>query len=192
MPSSRRAGGDQRREPARLELLLDGEALLARDAAVVGFDEFLAGQLVEALGESLGEAPAVDEDDRAAMAADELEDRGVDGRPDAGTGLRARGRAAGLFVGRQDLADGGHVLDRDDDLEFERLAGAGIDDGDLAAGADPAEEAADRLERPLRGGEADPLRGGVVPGRAEGLEAFQAEGPGGRRASSRRWRGPRR
>ena len=59
---------DERREAAGLELLLDREALLAGDAAVVGPDELLAGQLVEALGEPLGEPAAVREDDRAACA----------------------------------------------------------------------------------------------------------------------------
>ena len=68
-----------------------------------------------------------------------------------------RGRAAGLLVERQDLADRRHVVDRDDDLEVERLARAGIDDRDLAARADAAEEPGDRLERPLRGGQADAL-----------------------------------
>ena len=47
---------DERREPAGLELLLDLEALLAGDAAVVGADELLAGELVEPLGEPLGRA----------------------------------------------------------------------------------------------------------------------------------------
>ena len=43
------------------------EALLAGDAAVVGADELLAGQLVESMGEPLAEAPAVGEDDRAVV-----------------------------------------------------------------------------------------------------------------------------
>ena len=66
-------------------------------------------------------------------------------------------RAAGLLVGRQDLAERRHVVDRDDDLEVERLARAGIDDLDLAVRPDAAEEPGDRVERPLRGGQADPL-----------------------------------
>ena len=73
------------------------EALLAGDAAVVGPDQLLAGQLVEPLGEALGEAAAVDEDDRAACAPDELEDARVDRRPDAVRGRRGRGRAARLL-----------------------------------------------------------------------------------------------
>ena len=117
--------GDQRGQPAGLELLLDLEPLLAGDAAVMGADQLLAGQLVEALGQPLREPPAVGEDDRAAMAADELEDARVDGRPDARPQVAAaRGRAARLLLERQDLAEGRHVVDRDDDLEVERLARA--------------------------------------------------------------------
>ena len=69
MPSSRRRRGDERGESAGLELLLDLEALLAGDAAVVGADQLLAGQLVEALGEALAEPAAVGEDDRAACGS---------------------------------------------------------------------------------------------------------------------------
>ena len=104
MPELERARGDERRQPAGLELLLDREALLAGDAAVVGPDQLLAGELVEPLGEPLGEAPAVDEDDRAAVRADQLEDRRVDRRPDARPAIRAGRRATGLVLGRQDLA----------------------------------------------------------------------------------------
>ena len=52
----------------------------------------------------------------------------VDRRPDARPQVAPRGRAAGLLLGRQELADGRHVVDRDDDLELERLARAGVDD----------------------------------------------------------------
>ena len=60
-----RRGGHERRHAAGLEVLLDLEALLARDRAVVGAHELLAGELVQPLGEPLREAPAVGEDDRA-------------------------------------------------------------------------------------------------------------------------------
>ena len=63
-------GRDERRDAARLELLLDVQALLAGDAAVVGADELFAGQLVESMGEALAEAPRVGEDDRAVVLAD--------------------------------------------------------------------------------------------------------------------------
>src|SRR4029079_12442180 len=95
----------------------------------VAREELLAGELVQALGQPLAEAPAVGEDDRAAMGPDELEDPRVDRRPEAGPQVGAHRRAAGLLLLRQDLAEGRHVLDRDDDLQVERLAGTGIDDG---------------------------------------------------------------
>ena len=48
---------------------------------------------------------------------------------------------------------------------------------DLAVGPDAAEEPRDRLERPLRGGQADPLHRAGRGARpvAEGLEPFEAE-----------------
>ena len=167
--------GDEGGQSAGLELLLDLESLLAGDAAVVGTHELLAGELVESLGQALAQAAAVREDDRARVAPDELEDPRVDRRPDAGPQVRADRRAAGLLLLGQDVADGAHVIDRHDDLEVERLSGAGVDDGDLAVRPDAAEEAGDRVERPLGGGEADPLRGlGAL--RPKRLQAFQAQG----------------
>ena len=70
----------------------------------------------------------------------------------------------GWSSGGQDLAERRHVVDGDDDLEVERLARAGVDDLDLAIGAGAAEEPGDRVERPLRRRQADPLggRAGVV------------------------------
>ena len=53
--------------------------------------------------------------------------------------------------GRAELAE---VLDRDDDLEVELLARAGVDELDRAAAGD---EPTDLLERPLGGREPDPL-----------------------------------
>ena len=148
---------DQRRQPAVLEGLLDLDPLLAGDAAVVGADQLLAGQLVEPLRQPLGQAAAVGEDDRAPVAPDELEDARVDGRPDARAEVAPTRRATGLILGREDLAERRHVVDGDDDLEVERLARAGVDDLDLAIGAGAAEEPGDRVERPLRRGQADPL-----------------------------------
>ena len=81
---------DQRGEPARLEFLLDEDPLLAGDAAMVRADQFLAGELVQTLREPFGQSAAVGEDDRAAMAPDELEDPWMDRRPDAGPGVAHR------------------------------------------------------------------------------------------------------
>ena len=123
----------------------------------MGADQLLAGELVQPLGEPLGEPAAVGEDDRRAVRPDQLEQARVDRRPDARAHVAERDRSAGLLVGREDLAEPGHVLDGDDDLELERLAAARIDDLDLATRPDPAEEPRDRLERALRRRQPDPL-----------------------------------
>ena len=120
-------GRDEARDAARLQELLDLHALLAGERAVVGPGELLPGELVQAQREPLREAPVVDEHDRRAVLADELEDRRVDRRPD---------RAARLLDARPHLhpvrerrdrevrrrAELAHVLERDDDLEVELLA----------------------------------------------------------------------
>ena len=83
-----------------------------------------------------------------------------------GAGGRGGGRGAGV----------GHVLDRDDDLEVERLADAGVDDLALALRAD--EELCDPLERALGGRQADPLdRTALVlgPFGDQMVEAFQGQ-----------------
>ena len=86
-----------------------------------------------------------------------------------------RARRAAASSGRTSPRRG-HVLDGHDDLEFERLARAGVDDRDLATGPDAAQEPGDRLERPLRRGQPDPLhRPGVRPSAAERLEALERE-----------------
>src|SRR4029079_5622203 len=89
---------DERGEAAGLQLLLDRDALLAGDAAVVGADQLFAGELVEARGEALGEPAAVREDDGRPVLPDQLEDRRVDRRPDARPRLGVRRRTAGPLV----------------------------------------------------------------------------------------------
>ncbi len=101
----------------------------------------------------------------------------MDCRPDAVARLRGADRTAGLILGRQQLAELAHVLDRDADRQLEGLARAGIDDPDLArlprpAGPDAAEESRDRLDRPLRGRKPNPL--GRL--RSQLLQPLQAEG----------------
>ena len=94
MPSSR-LGRDQGRQAAGLQLLLDLEALLPRDAAVVGADQLLAGELVEALREPLGEAAAVDEHDRRRCSRISSRIRGwIAGQMLVRTRRRAPGRRA--------------------------------------------------------------------------------------------------
>ena len=152
-------GRDEARDAPGLQVLLDELALLARERAVVRARDLLLRELVQPQREPLGEPAVVDEDDRRAMLANELQDLGIDRRPD-------RARVA-LGADVHLLAVGGHrmrerarrvelaqIVDRDDDLEVELLAGAGIDERDRPAAGD---EAADLLERPLRRGQPDPL-----------------------------------
>ncbi len=81
-PELERRGGDEARDPARLEKLLDLHSLLTRERAVMGARELLLRKLVQPQREPLGEPAVVDEDDRRAVLAHELEDGGVDRRPD--------------------------------------------------------------------------------------------------------------
>src|SRR4030095_15022837 len=78
---------------------------------------------------------------------------------------------------------GGHVVDRDDDPQVERLAGPGVDDGDLPVRADTAKEPGDRLERALGSAQADALGCSAFVAVAvavarllEAIEALEAQG----------------
>ena len=150
-PELQRGGGDETRDVAALQQLFDLDPLLARERAVVSARDLVLGQLVQAQREALGETAVVDEDDRGAVLAHELEERRVDRRPD-----------------RVALARLAHVLERNDDAEVELLARAGVDELDRPAAGD---EAADLLERALGGGEADALDRLVH----EPLEPLEAE-----------------
>ena len=178
---------DEARDPARLEVLLDQHALLARQRAVVrpcdlsllmGYAAFgvLVGELVDAQREPLGEPAVVDEDDRRAVRPHQLEEGGVDRRPD-----RARCRLVPRVHLDPVLHDGlrerqprrpqlAEVLDGNDDLEVELLALPGVDERDLPGR--PRHPAADLGERALRGGEADPLEGLLH----DPLEPFERDG----------------
>jgi hypothetical protein len=88
---------------------------------VVGADELLAGELVEALGEPLASRRLLVKT-IVLVWPDQLEDPRVDRRPDAASAVAAADAGRRLLSWRQDLAERGHVVDRDDDLELERLA----------------------------------------------------------------------
>ena len=128
-PELERRGRDEAGDPPRLQELLDDDPLLAGERAVVRAGELFARELVDAEREPLREPPVVDEDDRRAVRADELEDRRVDRRPDRAARLLdadahldpVRERGHGEPRRRRQLA---HVLDGDDDLEVELLAHA--------------------------------------------------------------------
>ena len=130
---------DQARDPPCLQILLDHDPLLPRERAVVGAGNLVLGELIQPHRQALGEPAVVDEDDRRAVLADELQNLRVDRGPD---------RVVGALLGH------GHVVERNDDLEVELLRTACIDELDLARARD---EAADLLQRPLRRGQADPL-----------------------------------
>ena len=104
-----RRGGDERAQRAGLQQILDLDALRPRDRSVVRADERFAGQLVQRAGEPLGQAAAVDEDQRRAVRANQLEQPRVDRRPDRRPRVADRRRAARDLVGRRQP---GHVLDR--------------------------------------------------------------------------------
>jgi hypothetical protein len=136
-PELERRGRDEARDAPRLQVFLDDDSLFARKRAVVGARDFTLRELVQPQREPLGEAPVVDEDDRRAVRLDELQQLGVDRGPD-----------------RIPLPGLAHVLDGHDDLQVELLARARVDEPDRPSAGD---EAADLLERALRGGEADAL-----------------------------------
>jgi hypothetical protein len=157
-PELERRGRDEARDLTLLQQLLDLDPLLARERPVVrtgdlrrrrlrcrlGGGTGFAGvavhrsQVVQPQRQTLGKAAVVDEHDRRAVRADELEDLGVDRRPDR---LLLLGLA--------------HVVERDDYLQVERLGAPGVDELDLAAAGD---EPADLLQRSLGCGQADPLQ----------------------------------
>ena len=62
-----RGGGDDGAHLAGLEALLDAEAAVLREAAVVRGDVLFAEALREVVGDALGHAARVDEDERRAV-----------------------------------------------------------------------------------------------------------------------------
>ncbi len=166
-------GGHQCAQDTPLELIFDDDALLACQrtvvrldevAAIGGDDSFRLGQLVEARRHALGQPAGVAEDDGGAVRHHQLENSGVDARPDAlahRAGERGVGRAAAQFGRLRDLTEIAHVLDRNDDVDRQRFAHPGVDDGDrtrLVRRREPAEETGHFFERALGGRQADALR----------------------------------
>ena len=161
-----RRGGDQGRDLAGLEGVLDLEALLACNRTVVSAYQLLAGQVVETSGQPLGQATGIHEHQRRVMLADELEQHGRDRRPDRVAHLRVTRRRTFQQTGVDGLAQLTHVLDGHHHLEVEGLAHAGIDDGDgpgvPLAGVEvtgaTAQESGDLVEGTLGRRQADALR----------------------------------
>ncbi len=132
---------------ARLELILDEHALLARDRTVMGAQQLFARELVDARSDALGQTPGVDEDDRRAMLADQLKQPRVDRGPDAVLDL------TGFAVFNRHSR---HVFDWDLDTNVHGLEPSRVDNGHLALCA--TKESGDLFERPLGSRKTDPLR----------------------------------
>ena len=81
-PELEGARGDEGAQLARLEALLEHEASLAREGAVIRLGDLLAGEGVDAGGDALRLRAVVDEDERGARGADLVEDERGDGGPD--------------------------------------------------------------------------------------------------------------
>ena len=96
-------------------------------------------ELVQTQRQSLRQAAVVDEDDGRAVLGDELQDLGVNRRPDGVVGAFLRHR---------------HVVQRHNDLEVELLGSSRVDEFDLSCARD---EASDLLQRALCGRQSDPL-----------------------------------
>ena len=183
-PQLQRAGGDDPAQRPSLEGILHLGTPGVGDAAVVGLDQLLPGQLVEAPAEPLAQAPAVDEDDGGAVGADGLQQGRVDGRPEAALrrwrgGLPAvelrqdgpalLGPGPGLGWGLRALRGVRHVRDRHHHPQVEPGRGGGIDDLHRAVAAD---EAGRLIQRSDGGGQSDALR---VP-QANRRQALQGQG----------------
>ncbi len=131
----------------------------------MGADQLFPGELVDGRRQSLRQAAGVDEDDRRAVFADQLEDAGMDRRPNTSPrnllvicpppiGERA-GVGGFTFEVR-------HVVDRNFDGDLHRLDATSVDDRDLAIGA--AEKACRFAEGTLGRREPNALRLGLRDG----------------------------
>ena len=161
IPSSSERGRDQARQLAGLQHLLDDEPLLARERAVVGAGDSgprrraLDGQLVQPQRQPLGGAAVVDEHDRRAVRLDQLEQLGVDRRPDRparrlGRRRAGRGRACRRPASGSTIDSTGTRISRSSCLRTPVSTTR-----QRARRAD--QEAADLLERPLGRRQPDPL-----------------------------------
>ena len=111
-----RRGGDQRLDAARFQQVFDVAARFACQRSVMRAYQRLARQLVERAGKPLRQAPAVDEQQRGLMLANQLEKPRMDRGPDRRAGRPLRRRSAGQV---DSLRGAGHVLDRHFDPQFQ-------------------------------------------------------------------------
>ena len=80
MPSSSDEVADEAADLPGLQPVLDLDPLRPRQRAVVGADQRLAGELVQRAGQALGDAAAVDEDQRRAVRLHQFEQARIDRR----------------------------------------------------------------------------------------------------------------
>ena len=160
-----------------LQHVLDLEPLLAGDRAVVGAGDVLLGELVQAMGDALGGAAAVHEDERRAVGAHQLEQARVDRRPD---------RLARLAVERRRATQLAHVGTGTITSRSSGLRCAGVDDLDVAV-APPRNRAISSSGRWVA---ESPTR--CTGRRRSGARAARARAPGASRACSPPARGSRR
>ena len=189
-PELERRGRDEAGDPAALQQLLDLDALLARERAVVGAREVAAGELVQPQREPLGEAAVVDEDDRRAVRLDEAKDLGVDRGPDRlARSLDARGPSR-----RRRRGPGSRARPSRPARACPR---PGRRPGGRAPCACPRRRAGsgDRPRRTCRSPRAaagSPRARSAAAAPRRGARAARRRARGGRRASCRRRRAPRR
>ena len=152
-----RGGRHERVQLAVLEPVLGLQAGAPRERAVVGGDAAVLDAVVEVAGDPLRRAPALAEDERRAVLADELGD------------LLQRRVPDGLARRREE------VVDRRQHPEVELAREAVVHD-ERVAGGRAGEECQRLLDRAHRRGAADPLRPGARHARVdEGLEALERE-----------------
>ena len=160
-PELEARGGDEAGDLPRLQELLDLDPLLAGERAMMRSRDLFLRELVQPEREPLGEPAVVDEDDRRAMRAHELEQGRIDRRPDRADtplGTRRRGCSRPPRAGSRSARPPGSRMSSTGTTIWRSssFARAGVDDPDRAIAR---HEAADLLDRALRGGEADPLGG---------------------------------
>ena len=122
-----RSGGDQRAELARFEPALGFQSLVARQTAVVGGDIALPQAITQMLGDALGEASRVDEDDGGRVLEDELSEAVIDLLPH--------------LVGHHSLERRGGKLES----EIEAAAVAQVDDFAVAIAEEKVGDRGDRF-----------------------------------------------
>ncbi len=157
-PELERCGRHHGFEFAPLQPLLGGKPAFLGHAAVMRGDRLLAETLREFAGDPLGHAAGVDEDERRAMALDQLRQAPVDLGPH--------------FVGHHRLERGVRRLD----AEVARPLVSGVDDRDVRRGrpvrSGARQKAGDGADRVLRRRESDAQQ----PVAAEGGEALERQG----------------